>query len=527
MRVDATNLAGLLLERCEALRAGACVLSPEGHMMAATAVPRSIGPLMRTSAALSILARCGHRDPVCVDLTPDLGLVIIPYVNARGERGRIAALAPGLAFGTSPEFAALCRDASIDARAVRAELGPMARYDARSREALMLMLQATVRDALAIHERDETIASFTTQLAESYDTIDLLYSLGRSMHGPFDGSGFVGMVSERLHTTLNFGWVGTFFDTDERTPARLRGLMFVCGCPPGEGKVLHEATLDLLRRSDEFPFVTSESGSLASPAQPQIAAHAVTCRGRTCGIIVAGAKDGPDPYVSSYDTQLIEASAGFLSAYSDNVSLYEDQVALFMGTVQALSAAIDAKDPYTFGHSERVAWMARELARASGLDESRAERVHIAGLVHDVGKIGVPETVLGKPGKLTPEEFSLIKAHPVIGHRILKDIPGLGDILPGVLHHHERYDGRGYPSGLVGESIPFVARLIAVADTFDAMSSNRSYRSAMARDRVIAEIERCAGTQLDPAIAMLVRKLDLTELDRLLARHAGATSKAA
>src|SRR5262249_25179437 len=159
-------------------------------------------------------------------------------------------------------------------------------------------------------------------------------------------------------------------------------------------------------------------------------------------------KQGDDPQVSSYDIQLLEAAAGFIGAFLDNAALYTEQRAMFMGTLEALTASIDAKDRYTCGHSQRVAHLAQQLPPASGLSADQAERVRIAGLVHDVGKIGVPEAVLGKAGKLTDAEFDAIKMHPEIGHRILKDIPRLDDILPGVLHHHERYDGRGYPHGL-------------------------------------------------------------------------------
>src|SRR5690606_19492982 len=158
-----------------------------------------------------------------------------------------------------------------------------------------------------------------------------------------------------------------------------------------------------------------------------------------------------------------------LSVFAENAGLYADQHALFMGTLEALTAAIDAKDRYTCGHSERVAHLACELGLASGLSPAAAERIRIAGLLHDVRKIGVPESVLTKPGRLTDEEFGQVRLHPTIGHRILKDIPQLQDVLPGVLHHHERWDGGGYPANLAGEQIPLIARILAVADAFDAM----------------------------------------------------------
>jgi HD-GYP domain-containing protein (c-di-GMP phosphodiesterase class II) len=171
--------------------------------------------------------------------------------------------------------------------------------------------------------------------------------------------------------------------------------------------------------------------------------------------------------------------------------------------------------------------MAWKLAIASGLTADQADRMRIAGLVHDVGKIGVPEAVLTKQGRLTEQEFAAIKLHPEIGHRILQDIAALSDLLPGVLYHHERYDGRGYPHGLVGSAIPPMARMIALADTFDAMSSSRSYRSAMPRAAVLAEIGRCAGSQFDPDMARLFVTLDFSGYDNLVARAAGPQKAAA
>ena len=146
-------------------------------------------------------------------------------------------------------------------------------------------------------------------------------------------------------------------------------------------------------------------------------------------------------------------------------------------------------------------------------------RMHIAGLVHDIGKIGLPEAVLTKPGKLTAEEFAWIRRHPEIGHRILKDIPQLHDILPGVLYHHERFDGRGYPEGIAGDDIPLVARLISLADAFDAMSSTRTYRATLSRPDVLKEIVDCAGTQFDPELAPIFVTLDFSEFDRMFAEH--------
>jgi HD-GYP domain-containing protein (c-di-GMP phosphodiesterase class II) len=247
--------------------------------------------------------------------------------------------------------------------------------------------------------------------------------------------------------------------------------------------------------------------------------HPIAHEGSVIGVFVAGDKQGEDRHASSGDMKLLGATASHIAIFLENSSLYEDLNAMFLGTLEALTASIDAKDRYTCGHSQRVAQLTQQLAVAIGLDEHTVGRVRIAGLVHDVGKIGVPESVLTKAGKLTDAEFAEIKRHPEIGYRILRDIPRLHDVLDGVLYHHERWDGLGYPQGLAGEKIPLVARLIALADSFDAMSSTRTYRSAMSRSQVLSEITRCAGKQFDPALAPRFVQLDFAEYDRLVIEH--------
>jgi HD-GYP domain-containing protein (c-di-GMP phosphodiesterase class II) len=194
---------------------------------------------------------------------------------------------------------------------------------------------------------------------------------------------------------------------------------------------------------------------------------------------------------------------------------------MFLGMLEAITSSIDAKDRYTCGHSRRVALLTRQLAEAAGLDAPTVQRMHIAGLVHDVGKIGVRESVLCKQGQLTDGEFEEIRRHPDIGWGILKDIPNFDDILDGVRYHHERWDGGGYPSRLAGEDIPMPARLIALADAFDAMCSSRTYRSAMDREAVLQEINQNAGTQFDPTLVPHFLKLDFSEWAQLIEDHRG------
>lgn len=175
-----------------------------------------------------------------------------------------------------------------------------------------------------------------------------------------------------------------------------------------------------------------------------------------------------------------------------------------MQIVKTLSGAIDAKDTYTNGHSTRVAEYSREIARRAGLSKEAQDNIYMMGLLHDVGKIGIPDAIINKPAKLTEEEYSVIQNHPVMGAKILKNITEFPKLSTGARWHHERYDGKGYPDGISGEDIPLEARIIAIADAYDAMSSRRSYRDVLSQTQVRAEVQKGKGTQFDPVFAEIM-----------------------
>jgi putative nucleotidyltransferase with HDIG domain len=175
--------------------------------------------------------------------------------------------------------------------------------------------------------------------------------------------------------------------------------------------------------------------------------------------------------------------------------------------VIAFSEALDAKDQYTAGHSRRVMEYSIGIARHMKLSENEIDRLKKSALLHDIGKIGIPDVVLHKKTKLTEDEFAVIKSHPEIGATILKSIKSFKDFVPSVYHHHERYDGKGYPQGIQGEKIPLHARIIAVADSFDAMTSNRPYRKAFPLVAALSELEKNRGIQFDPYIAGVFLKI--------------------
>lgn len=216
------------------------------------------------------------------------------------------------------------------------------------------------------------------------------------------------------------------------------------------------------------------------------------------GVLTVGAKR--KAAFTPEDLSLVEKLASQVSISLENSRLVLGLEELFIGVVRTLSEAIDAKSPWTRGHSDRVTAYALEIGRTMGLGEDELKRLELAGLLHDVGKLGTYEAILDKPGALTDEELKLMRKHPEKGLDILGHIKQMGDILPVILHHHEHFDGSGYPRGLRGSEIPLMARILTVADTVDAMGADRPYRKGKSPEAIVAELKRCSGTQFDPEV---------------------------
>jgi HD-GYP domain-containing protein (c-di-GMP phosphodiesterase class II) len=225
------------------------------------------------------------------------------------------------------------------------------------------------------------------------------------------------------------------------------------------------------------------------------------------------------PYAGEFtsgDMLMIESLLAFGGQIISNSEIHERLRRMSLESTRALVAAIDKKDHYTSGHSERVGFLARLTGQRMGLAASELQVLEMSALLHDVGKIGIPEGILCKPGRLTKEEYDVIKNHPRMGYEILKPIASFGDVLEGVLHHHENPDGSGYPEGLAGDQIPLYARIIHVVDVFDAVTSTRSYRTAFSLGRSREIICEEAGTRLDAEVV----KVFLELLPTLRAEHA-------
>ncbi|MFA6002518.1 MAG: HD domain-containing phosphohydrolase [Elusimicrobiota bacterium] len=222
-------------------------------------------------------------------------------------------------------------------------------------------------------------------------------------------------------------------------------------------------------------------------------------KSKPVGVLNLHATSGAESF-TGYKAKFLNILAGEAAVMLHNQDLLDNLQTFYLEMVQTLARAVDSKDAYTKEHSDRARSKARRLAGELQLPDQMTRFIEYAALLHDIGKIGIDQSILLKPGKLTAEEYEVMKRHPIIGHQILAPVKYLGPVAQMVLYHQEWYNGRGYPEGLKGEEIPLGARMVAVIDAWDAMRSDRPYRKALPREAAVAELRRCAGTQFDPKI---------------------------
>ncbi len=459
-----------------------------------------------------------------ISAMPGCWLSALPRMDRRNRIGYFVIIILSQEFVACEQLYALCQSAQTDFQLTRSQIIKLPPVGESEVQRTATLIKHSIEDQIQLATSDDAIECVGQQLIDSYEEISHLYSITQSMTVVQHPVQFVTIVCQELLATLRFAWIGAIFEHDKARLKKLSGSFTLTGdttCPEQEIRNLVEQLVHMA--NSDAPLVIEPE---AKPEHERFAVLGKTviafpiCRdNKVIGLLVAGDKQGPDDTLSSVDMKLFGATATHTAIFLENAVLYDDLNTMFMGTLEALTASIDAKDRYTRGHSQRVAQLTQQVASAIGLPERIIKRMHIAGLVHDVGKIGVPEAVLCKPGKLTDKEFDQVRKHPEIGYKILKDIPQFKDILPCVLYHHERWDGKGYPHGLVGQQIPLIARMMALADAFDAMSSTRTYRDARSRSDALREIQDCAGTQFDPDIAPVFVKLNFDEYDRLVIKH--------
>lgn len=534
LRRDATKIDVIpeeFFERCHEVGLACWRLDLNGMPNTDPIAPSMLGLFLSSTPIRMLIVQAAmiwsaHDSFEAQEIHP--GLWVFPYLEQHRDRrtGYCIAIGFGPEILESEHISEGCSGNQLQISALRHLLKERAVIDSHQAKMIYSTLFWMLDDLRSLHRTSRTIELFSEQLGDSYEVVTTLQDLGKSMGSLDDPSSIILDGITEIASTLDYNWVACLINSECPIAEIIGSEVIQAGTTQLADsevdrvieRVLTTEPIAVADTTEIYPVV----GELID-LEPQLLVHPIMRDGKKLGMLIAGGKNGDDPQVSSHETKLMESISGMLGACMENAELYHRQHMTFIGTVKALSAAIDAKDQYTQGHSERVAMLSEMLALEVGFTTEEAERVRISGLVHDVGKIGVSEAVLCKPGRLTDGEFDMIKTHPRIGYEIMKDIPDLHDILPGVLHHHERWDGKGYPSGLAGEEIPQMARIMALADTFDAMSSNRAYRSGMPREKVFAEFKKCAGSQFDPELVEPFLSLDFGIYDSMVAKHKSQT----
>ncbi|MBI1921633.1 MAG: HD domain-containing protein [Geobacter sp.] len=356
---------------------------------------------------------------------------------------------------------------------------------------------------------DESL-EMALDLARRIDVILTLDEINKSISSSLSREKILDTAMERIDRIIPCTMVAVLQEKDSKflvTASRWNGEGMPAVLRPGtgvdigrtvagsafrNGKSCSVEALGQKRKTGEIEKEVAKGGISSLLAVP------ITAQGKSKGVLLLGDRQAGG-FVAE-EILIIEKIAVQIAVALENARLYEELHTLFISTVTSLANAIDAKSPWTKGHSERVMHSAANIAREMNQSEEMVERVRLGGLLHDVGKIGIIEALLEKPARLSDEEFPPMRLHPEKGVAILAPIEQLHDVLPGILYHHERFDGSGYPKGLKGEGIPLEARIVAVADAFDAMISERPYKNAYPLNQAIIELRRCSGKQFDPKV---------------------------
>ncbi len=452
-------------------------------------------------------AACQERRVVVRRLGDLFQLLIIPFEESSAER---AVAAVGL-------FAAKTQEPAALQRALKELWGlqPLSRRPPACEPELLARMGETARQALIAdaegRKREQELKQLAAELTRSYEQISLLYELTRQAQVSCDPIELQQAALGSLAEIMPVEQVA-YVSASKGILSAGRQLL-------SQEELAQLAELIPFSNANATrPYVNNRCSeaewSSSIPQLERLVAVAVHDRDGPTGLLLA-LNSPAGPMLGSVEASLMNAVAAILATHESNSRLFEEIEELFLGVVRALASAIDAKDQYTRGHSERVARLARRLGQELGLSDEDCDLLYLAGLLHDVGKIGVRDAVLCKPTKLTDEEFNHIKSHTLIGYQILSGVPQLASVLPGVRSHHESVDGRGYPDRLAADQVPLVARIIAVADAYDAMRSNRCYRQQMDIERVRSIFRRGAGSQWDKQVVEKLLKIE-PELPQLL-----------
>lgn len=458
---------------------------------------------------------------VAFDSLPGILVAASPFVQRKQVLAIAALLARPASFHLGEDVLQACGRLSLDAQWLAFQAESLAPYTRETLTRQAALLAGMLQDQLKLAGMQAELNGMSEQLANSYEELSLIYQISGGMRVNRRASEFFRQACNDVLEVLNVRGVGVVVQGDG--PSRVDPVVYgSVSIPDTLIRKLADQLLGILttRKSPLLvnDLAADEHFAWLAGSVNRLLAVPLLRQDQVLGCMFVLDKQSSD--FDSVDSKLLNSIANESAIYVENSMLFADVHGLMMGLLHSLTSAVDAKDAYTCGHSERVALLSRHLAQQLNLSDPEVEQIYMAGLLHDLGKIGVPETVLQKTGRLTPEEFEQMKKHPQIGARILADVKQVRPLIPGVLHHHERYDGKGYPSGLSGPNIPQMGRIICLADCFDAMTSNRTYRKGLPLEVALAEIRRCAGTQFDPAMAEIFLRTGADRFRELLRNHA-------
>jgi HD-GYP domain-containing protein (c-di-GMP phosphodiesterase class II) len=458
---------------------------------------------------------------VCTNF-PGVVLAVFPCVERRQVTGIMILAGRSVNFDLAEEVLRVCSRLGLDAAWLYQQAEELLAYNEDTIQRQAKLVTYMLKDQYRLTSLDTELTQLSNHLANAYEELNLVYQISGGMRINRPANDFFKQAC--LDVLEVMGVEGLGVALGEAHHRRQQPVLYgQLSLPPGTVHRLAQELIPALQDRKGPLLINNLAGdksfSWLGNSAKQLMAVPLQRQEIVLGCFFALNKTVGD--FDSHDAKLLNSIANESAIYLENTMLFEDAHLLMMGLLHSLTSAVDAKDAYTCGHSERVALLARHLAIEAGLGDSFAERAYMTGLLHDVGKIGVPESVLQKTGRLTPEEFEQMKKHPQIGARILQDIRQISDVIPGVLHHHERYDGQGYPANLVGENIPVMGRIICLADCFDAMTSNRTYRKAMPLEVALTEIRRCSGTQFDPSLTEAFLRIGAEKFRQLLLANPG------
>ncbi len=463
-----------------------CVSEPSPHCDYCRTIQRAGGPCREAAQALADRVIADERPGKAVS-TCGCCLIAVPMYQRRRLVGTVVAGFPALDLFDEETMARMCDKLRLDRQVVTDQARHDFRRNSHDVDQLISILRWLLKDKQTLDIADEEIATLSVNLATTYEELSLLYRISGSMRVTQQPHEFMQNICDELLEVMNVASV----------------VAVVHACPHGneDANVVYAGRIDLdaeqihrlaigvitprfacsNRAMIENHFDGSEAGLPDGVVRNLVAVPLVT--DEPIGLLVGFNKISGD--FDSADMKLISSIGNQAAVFLTNNRLYADLQDLLMGVLHALTASIDAKDPYTSGHSQRVALISKRLAEECGFAPEKVQEVYLAGLLHDIGKIGVAEATLCKEGRLTDEEYADIKRHPALGSKILGGIRQLDNMIAGILYHHERPDGHGYPQGLKGDEIPVEGLIIGLADAFDAMTSQRTYRETLPLEAVV------------------------------------------